>query len=266
MPPVEMRQLVGPLDDADYDNPSGGLLHGDRLPPEAYESVLDIGSGCGRVARQLIQQDPQPREYLGIDLHRGMVAWCADNLSPHAPQFRFEHHDVRNVGLNPGEDKPTVLPLPDARHEDGYSLVLAISVFTHMVEHQATHYLSELRRVLRPEGVAVTTWFVFDKADFPMMQDFQNALFINDVDPTNAVIFDRGWLRREAAEAGLTISAITPPRVRGFWWELFMTPTRPGVEEAAWPDDLAPPGRHPSHVPTQPAHTVGLGDPAARQN
>jgi hypothetical protein len=32
-----MRQLIGPLDDAEYDNPSGGLIHGDRLPPEAYE-------------------------------------------------------------------------------------------------------------------------------------------------------------------------------------------------------------------------------------
>ena len=32
-----------------------------------------------------------------------------------------------------------------------------------------------------------------------MMQDFQNALYINDVDPTNAVIFDREWLRREAS-------------------------------------------------------------------
>ena len=31
-----------------------------------------------------------------------------------------------------------------------------------------------------------------------MMQDFQNALYINDVDPSNAVIFDREWLRREA--------------------------------------------------------------------
>jgi SAM-dependent methyltransferase len=264
---MEMRQLIGPLEDAAYDNPSGGPIYGDRLPLAAYESVLDIGSGCGRVARRLIQQDPQPLEYVGVDLHLGMVRWCTENLAPHAEQFRFEHHDLRNIGLNPGEEKPTVLPLPDAGRENGYSLVQAISVFTHMVEHQAVHYLHEMRRVMRPDGVAVTTWFVFDKTDFPMMQDFQNALFINDVDPTNAVIFDRGWLRRTAAEAGLTITRITPPRVRGFWWELFMTPARAGVEEADWPADLAPAGREPPPVPTRPAHAIGLDDgPVAAQN
>jgi len=95
-----------------------------------------------------------------------------------------------------------VLPLPDAGRENGYSLVQAISIFTHMVEHQTAHYLHELRRVMRPDGVAVTTWVVFDQTDFPMMQEFQNALFINDVDPTNAVIFDREWLRTRPRRPG----------------------------------------------------------------
>ena len=35
-----------------------------------------------------------------------------------------------------------------------------------------------------------------------MMQDFQNALYINDVDPSNAVIFDREWLRRRSETPG----------------------------------------------------------------
>jgi SAM-dependent methyltransferase len=258
LPPAEMRELIGPLDDSFFDNPDGRLIHGDDLPREAYDAVLDIGCGCGRLARKLIQQNPQPREYVGIDLHRGMVNWCRENLAPHAPQFRFEHHDVLNIGLNPGAGKPTVLPLPESWTGVGFSLVEAISVFTHMVEHQAVHYLYELRRVLRPNGVAATSWFVFDKAEFPMMQDFQNTLFINDVDPTNAVIFDRGWLRRTANEAGLTVYRITPPVVRGHQWTLFMTPTSTGAEEADWPADMAPAQRMASPVPTKPAHTIGL--------
>jgi hypothetical protein len=28
-----------------------------------------------------------------------------------------------------------------------------------------------------------------------MMQTFQNALFINEIDPTNGVIYDRDWVR-----------------------------------------------------------------------
>ena len=45
--------------------------------------------------------------------------------------------------------------------------------------------------MLRDGGIAVTTFFLFDKAGFPMMQEFQNAPYINLDDPTNAVIFDR---------------------------------------------------------------------------
>jgi len=68
-----------------------------------------------------------------------------------------------------------------------------------------------------------------------------------------------------AAEAGLTITRITPPLVRGFRWELFITPTRASIEEAEWPADLAPVGRRPPPVPTRPAHTIGLDDAASSE-
>ena len=58
MPPLEMRELVGPTDEAAFDNPDGRLLYA-FLPVEAYESVFDFGCGCGRVARQLVQQHPR---------------------------------------------------------------------------------------------------------------------------------------------------------------------------------------------------------------
>ena len=72
MPPLEMRELVGPTDPSSFDNPTGDLIY-PYLPESAYESVLDFGCGCGRVARQLIQQRVRPLHYLDIDLHRGMI-------------------------------------------------------------------------------------------------------------------------------------------------------------------------------------------------
>src|SRR5262249_1758553 len=159
--------------------------------PQVTGNVFDFGCGCGRIARQLIRQCPQPRSYLGIDLHAGMVRWCRDNLSPHAPQFRFVHHDVFNPGFNPGAEKAHRTEFP----ADGEScdLVIAHSVFTHIIEDHAAYYLGECARVLRPGGLLVSTWFLFDKREYPMMQEFQNALYINTSDPTNAVIFDREW-------------------------------------------------------------------------
>jgi SAM-dependent methyltransferase len=254
IPPLEMRRLVGLTDLAHYDNPTGGLVFVD-LPPESFRRVLDFGCGCGRIARLLMQQIPRPERYEGIDLHAGMIQWCSENLAPRAPGFNFRHHDVLYAGFNPGEGKPLHdrLPYPD----DEFSLVVAISVFTHLTQEQTEAYLAELSRVLGPGGVALTTWFLFDKHEFPMMQEQQNTLFINEHDVRNAVIYSHDWVRAAAAEAGLTLSSVYPPTIRGFHWELRLTPTRDGVAQVDWPPDEAALGRRPPPSLPAEAHRIG---------
>lgn len=254
IPPLELRELVGLPDPSFYENPTGELVYA-YLPAEAYESVFDFGCGCGRVARQLMLQNPRPRRYLGIDLHRGMIAWCQENLTPVASEFKFRHHDVFNRGLNPTATERNA-PFPAGDGE--YSLVQAWSVFTHLTQDQTEHYLREARRILRPDGLLHTTWFLFDKRSFPMMQDFQNTLFINDVDPSNAIIYDRRWLPQTARAAGLVITNATPPRIRGFHWTIVMTPSWPGVREMELPEDEAPFGHEPPPLLRAGAPELGL--------
>ncbi len=233
-----MREAVGPTATAAFDNPEGQPVF-PGLPDEAYDSVFDFGCGCGRLARQLIQQQPRPRAYLGVDLNQPLVKWCEENLSPRAPGFEFRHHDVRYPGIwNEGEDKPDVVafPVEDASR----SLVIAYSVFTHLIEAQAEYYLKEVARALGPSGVFLSTWFLFDKRLFPMMQTFQNALYINDENPTNAVIFDRDWLVDAAKRNGLAITAAQPPEVRGFQWLITMVAAESGVQAVELPADEAP--------------------------
>jgi len=256
VPPEEMRLLVGGLPAESFENPSGGLVFRGTSPAD-YRAVLDFGCGCGRIARQLLQQHSRPSRYLGIDLHGGMVGWCRANLSPVAPGFQFVHHDVMHLGLNPGEDKPAVLPFPAGDEE--FTLVNATSVFTHLVEASARHYLREVARVLVPGGLLHATWFLFEKRDFPMMQSFQNALFINDVDPTNAVIFDRAWLTREAYEVGLQIVDVQPPAIRGFQWTILMARdlSRTPVD---LPEDVAEVGSAPPPLMPAQAEAIGRDD------
>jgi SAM-dependent methyltransferase len=237
-PPVHLRRLVGPTSDDDFDNPSRQPLFPD-LPASAYSFVFDFGCGCGRLARQLIQQHPRPIRYRGIDPHKEMVDWCSANLAPRAPGFDFQHHDVFHEFMNPsGALEPIALPAADAE----VTLFLAWSVFTHLFEADARFYLRELARVLHAAGVAVTTWFLFDKADFPMMQEFQNALFISDFDPTNAVIFDRRWLCGEVSSAGLVMTGIAPPAIHGYQWTIRLQKQEEGRFQAEFPEDRAPRG------------------------
>jgi hypothetical protein len=86
-----------------------------------------------------------------------------------------------------------------------------------------------------------------------MMQDFQNALYINTDDPTNAVIFDREWLLGELAARGLAVHRAEAPNLRGFQWTFEIVP---GGSSIALEPDRAPFGRRPPPVPSVPAHTV----------
>jgi SAM-dependent methyltransferase len=172
------------------------------------------------------------------------------------PRFVFEHHDVFNVSLNPGPDKASVRPFPV--EDRAFTLVNAWSVFTHVLEDAAECYLRECARILKPDGLLNSTWFTFDKRDFPMMQEFQNAIFINHTDPTNAVIFDREWLRRTASRAGLSIVSITPPAVRGFAWIVLMAPQRAGLSEVEFPVDNASAGIVRAPITPWNASQIGL--------
>jgi SAM-dependent methyltransferase len=249
-----MRTLVGPTDEAAFDNPSGGLVF-PYLDEATYEEVFDFGCGCGRIARQLIQQRTRPRRYVGIDLHEGMIRWCKKNLAPRAPGFEFHHHDVENVFFNP-TGSAELLPFPV--ENASFTLVNAFSVFTHLTERQVGHYLRECARVLRSDGVLHSTWFLFDKRDFPMLPDENNALYISDVDPSAAVLVDREWVRIEARHAELKIVAVIPPTIRGYQWILMMVPLSKDQPEVDYPDDTAPAGRVILAKPPKDPSRIGL--------
>jgi SAM-dependent methyltransferase len=253
IPPLEMRELVGPREPEAFDHPRGQPVFPTLTRPEQYDFVLDFGCGCGRVARRLaVASAPMPKRYVGVDLHAGMIAWANQNLAPRLPGFTFIHQNVFNAGFNPRGSLPEMAPFPV--EDERVSLLLALSVFTHLVQAQADHYLDEVRRVLRPDGVMLATFFLFDKAYFPMMQDFQNALYINDTDPTNAVIFDRAWLLAALDMRELRIRAVRPPSVRGYHCELEIVPGRGSVD---LPEDTGEFGRQPPPVCSRPAYMIG---------
>jgi len=125
--------------------------------------------------------------------------------------------------FNQGSDKPDRLPFPVS--DNDFTLLIAQNVFTELTESQAVHYLHEAARVLSPGGMLVSTWFLFDKREYPMMSVAENALYINDRDQSVAVIFDKQWLEATAAAIGLQITTLISPRKRSLESLIVMTPT-----------------------------------------
>jgi SAM-dependent methyltransferase len=235
MPPIAYRQWVGPTEPERYDNPQRSLVYPD-FAAESYESVFDFGCGCGRVARQLILQNPRPGRYVGVDVHPDLIAWCRENLTPAAPGFEFVHHDVFDRLVNADEAKPEVLPLPV--EDESVTFFEGLSIFTHIVERQFAFYLCEAARVLRPGGVMNASFLLFDKADFPVLGADRNSLYIDDAYPPAAVYYDREWFQQTLADAGLAVVGVAQaPEIRGYQWRLALSRTGTGVTGIAIPRD-----------------------------
>jgi SAM-dependent methyltransferase len=226
MPPPEMRPLIGgPSTAAHFDNPSGTPIYADfGLPLETYETVFDFGSGCGRHARRLLQQNPRPRHYVGIDVHSGMIEWCKVNLTPVDRNFQFFHHDVYTPGYAPGNGLQLAQPFPVNDAE--FSLVIAHSVFTHLTRSQAEYYLSEVARILAPQGMALTTWFFFDRASFPFLPEVY-CLYTSESDFSQAVLFDREWFITTVRNLGLGVRRTVPPPIAGHQWNVILARRTP---------------------------------------
>jgi SAM-dependent methyltransferase len=132
----------------------------------AEASILDVGCGYGRLALGLLHATGHRGRYLGFDILRRQIDWCRASISPAFPSLRFEHFDIRNERYNPGgmiEPTEASFPARSARTD----VCALFSVFTHLYRPDIERYLDEIRRVLRPGGVAITTWLLFDEARLP---------------------------------------------------------------------------------------------------
>jgi SAM-dependent methyltransferase len=235
-----MRPWVGPIDPADYDNPDGTpILEAFGIPLAAYDAVFDFGCGCGRQARQLLQQKTRPRRYVGIDVHKHLIDWCGQNLTPVDSRFFFVHHDVYSPRYAPGNSLQLAEPFPV--EDAAFTLIIATSVFTHLTKDQAAYYLSEVSRILTPQGVAYTSWFFFDRASFPCVPDV-SCLYTSEIDFAQAVLFDREWFLTTVRSLGLAVRLTVPPQLPGYQWVVLLEKRTPdsldrfplGLDGAEW--------------------------------
>lgn len=127
-----------------------------KLPKNA--SVLDIGSGIGRVARPLAAYLTSDGKYEGFDIVPGGVNWCKHHYRAYA-NFTFLYIPLRNdlYNLETSESAATFrFPYNDNLFDAAFS----ISVFTHMQLNDVQHYFNETARVLKAGGSCLCTFFL----------------------------------------------------------------------------------------------------------
>jgi SAM-dependent methyltransferase len=210
-------------------------------------TALEIGCGIGRDAFQLVNRQPPIGRYIGIDVTRDSILWCQKNITTRYPNFVFHHLDAKHELYNPLGSKTSMdfqLPAKDG----SVDRIFLGSVFTHLFEEEITHYMKEIRRVLRPDGLAYATFFLYSEEIIeaarrtkrsPNGLMFEHAYgdgcYISDAAyPTGSVAFTDQAIHRMMANANLKLAR---PYLPG-WWSGFFEEAEDGQEVAILTPDL----------------------------
>ena len=201
--PPRRRQFVGQGDfTAIGDEFLGHFRELAGLRPE--DRVLDVGCGIGRMARPLVRfLDPARGRYDGFDVDREGIGWCRRRYARRHPHFHFQVADLFNRRYHPGgAHRAAEYRFPFA--DGAFDLVIATSVYTHLLEDEADHYLAESARVLAPGGRLFATFFVLDaasreriaagEAGLPFLDPDGHVAVVSEDLPEEAVAYDAAWI------------------------------------------------------------------------
>lgn len=195
--------------------------------------IVDLGCGCGRFALPLRDLNLWGRgfrgQYLGVDIDPEMLAWCRRHFDA-----RFSWHDARkpSATYRPRPDPDTspelaaaprlAVPVADASRD----LVLANSLFSHLLEHDFIEYAAEAARMLRPGGWFYLTAFVLEHVrqggrlgDRWTFGHQRGAARIESPRyPEAAVAYEIAWIRRTIRAAGFDRVRIARSPAQSLIW------------------------------------------------
>lgn len=209
LPPLWLRRHAGPI--ARFESSArdmASFLDGlGVLGPS--DDVLDIGCGPGAMVPELARRLGPGRRYVGFDVHGPSIRWCRKAFAAD-PRLSFEIATVASPfgSRSGGPAGDYRFPLEDG----GAGFILAKSVFTHLFERDARHYLGEIRRTLKPGRAAVATAFLFDR-ESPEFADVLRAFpfdagavrWRSRLRPASAVAYEKGRFDAMTAESGLRV-------------------------------------------------------------
>jgi ubiquinone/menaquinone biosynthesis C-methylase UbiE len=180
----------------------------DRLGlPRDGDTVLDIGCGPGAMVPHFRERLGGAGKYVGFDTHGPSIQWCCRNFAGDS-RLSFHHADCS------GTQNGAVLKYKFSVADGAADLVLAKSVFTHLLEPVARHYLLEIHRTLRRGGAAVITAFLFDDTGpgkdavrdlFPQAEAAGAIRWRSRLRPTAAVAYSKSRFTGMVEGAGLRL-------------------------------------------------------------
>lgn len=184
------------------------------------DRILDIGSGLGRTAIALSGYLEPDGSYDGFDVVKLGVDWSNAGIGKDFPNFKFKYVPLYNDLYNDSDRKAEDFEFPYA--PERFDKIFSFSLFTHMQINEIHHYFKEINRVLKNEGLAFSTFFLYDdndemllanNGDYSFKVDKQGYKLMSDQVKAGNVAIHKDKLKQMLEDENLIIVDI----IDGFW-------------------------------------------------
>lgn len=178
-------------------------------------SIIDIGSGYGRLAYAILNHFDFTGSYVGVDILPKHIAWCRNNFTPRFENIKFELLDIKNERYNPlGKLRAETAVF--SFNKGMFQFCTLFSVFTHMFEQEIRNYLREIYRITTDDAVTISTFFLLNKdredrvinGDAGLTMKFKlndYTRYFNATDKLHAISFDENFIFSLLSEHGFKI-------------------------------------------------------------
>ena len=220
-PPIHLRRHAGLLGSLQGSGPEFVAYLKLLMDLRAEHRIWDVGCGCALLELAL-ETAGWRGALVGTDIHAPSIRWAEKTIASRVPAFTFIHADIHNTAYWPNGKLSAEKWLADFE-ETGFDIIVAKSLFTHMMPHELGTYFDALGRKLTPTGKALLTFFLLDerpgdglgKADIAFMFPESDAVYAVKrlAAPTASVAYRKKHVLDCLDKAGLQLLS----QHRGSW-------------------------------------------------
>jgi SAM-dependent methyltransferase len=203
-PPIHLRRHVHLLGTLDGTGAEFAVFLKIFANLKSNSRLLDIGCGCGLLELAL-EDYLTTGEAVGIDIHRPSITWAKNNIEKRKSNIHFIHSDIYNESYW-RKGKNNARTFFDNYADTGFDIIVAKSLFTHMLIEEMEIYISEISKRLKDGGKAMITFFLLNAEQHNLEIENKNKIFfINTVSsdkysvrsklaPTAAVAYQEDYI------------------------------------------------------------------------
>jgi ubiquinone/menaquinone biosynthesis C-methylase UbiE len=142
-------------------------------------SILDFGSGCGRLAVPMMQF-LEEGSFTGIDIIPKLIEFTNKNIASQHDNCRFylsaDKNKLYDKFMDERDDSLVPVKELDDFPDNSFDVITAFSVFTHLTDEEAVWYFKKLRRLLKPNGKILISCFLINDSSRKYLKDGKSTI------------------------------------------------------------------------------------------